>query len=222
MAGHVGQLVDPTWGRTGRNGHSAASLAGIVVLAGAYFGAAKLGLSFAIETPSVTAIWPPTGLALAALVLWGYRLWPGVAIGAFLANSWTGIPLAATIGITCGNTLEAVVGAYLLRRVAHFRPSLERVRDVLALVALAAGASTAISATIGVASLIVTDEVAAGDIASVWRVWWLGDMGGDLLIAPLLLVAATWWGFTGVSGRGREESVLDVVKGGVSELLFSR
>src|SRR5919201_3810792 len=93
----------------------------IGVLACAYYGAAKLGLSFAFETPSVTAIWPPTGLALAALVLGGYRFWPGVAIGAFLANSWTGIPLAATIGITCGNTLEALVGAYLLRRLAKFR-----------------------------------------------------------------------------------------------------
>src|SRR5919198_5294096 len=120
----------------------------IALLAAAYYGAAKLGLSFAFETPSVTAIWPPTGLALAALVLGGYRLWPGVAIGAFLANSWTGIPLAATIGITCGNTLAALVGAYLLRRVAHFRPSLDRVRDVLALTVLAAGLSTAVSATI--------------------------------------------------------------------------
>ena len=109
-----------------------ALVARICLLAGAYYGAAKLGLSFAFETPSVTAVWPPTGVALAALVLWGPRVWPGVALGAFLANSWTGIPLVATAGITVGNTLEAVAGAYLLRRFADFRPSLERVRDVLA------------------------------------------------------------------------------------------
>jgi integral membrane sensor domain MASE1 len=225
MAGHVRQLADWPPGRVWRNAHqgrSAASVAGIAVLAAAYYGAAKLGLSFAFETASVTAVWPPTGLALAALVLGGHRMWPGVAIGAFLANSWTGIPLAATIGISCGNTLEALVGAYLLRRVGHFRPTLERIRDVLALVALAAVCSTAVSATIGVASLVVTDEVAASTFASVWRVWWLGDMGGDLLIAPALLVAATWWPFTRVPGRGLEAIALAVATVGISALVFSR
>jgi serine phosphatase RsbU (regulator of sigma subunit) len=225
MAGRLGQLADRTWGRirrNGRHGGSAASVAAIGVLAAAYYGAAKLGLSFAFETPSVTAIWPPTGLALAALVLRGYRLWPGVAIGAFLANSWTGIPLAATIGITCGNTLEALAGAYLLRRVAHFRPTLERTRDVLALVALAGALSTSLSATIGVASLVMTGEVAVGDLASVWRVWWLGDMGGDLLIAPVLLVGATWWPFTRVPGRRLEAIALAVATVSASALVFSR
>ena len=182
-----------------------ARLVAIALLAAAYYGAAKLGLSFAFETASVTAIWPPTGLALAALVLFGHRLWPGVALGAFLANSWTGIPLMATVGITTGNTLEAVVGAYLLHRVANFRPTLDRVRDVLALVILAGAVSTAISATIGVASLAATtDEV--DSFASVWRTWWLGDMGGDLLIAPFLLVAATWWPYTRVPGRRSRRS----------------
>lgn len=225
MAGRVPQLADWSSGRVLRNGHRhgrLASIAGIGGLAGAYYGAAKLGLSFAFETPTVTAIWPPTGLALAALVLGGYRFWPGVALGAFLANSWTGIPLVATIGITCGNTLEALVGAYLLRRVASFRPTLERVRDVLALVILAATVSTLISATIGVASLVVTDEVAASSFASVWRVWWLGDMGGDLLVAPVLLVAATWWPFRRAPGRALEAIALAVATVGVSALVFSR
>jgi integral membrane sensor domain MASE1 len=214
------------WLRGQRNGHRDGRLlvrvAGIGALAAAYYGAARLGLSFAFETPSVTAVWPPTGLALAALVLGGYRFWPGVAIGAFLANSWTGMPLLATIGITCGNTLEALVGAYLLGRVARFRPTLERVRDVLALVALAAVVSTAVSATFGVASLVVTDEVAAGSFASVWRVWWLGDMGGDLLIAPALLVAVTWWPFKRAPGRALEAIALAVATVGVSALVFSR
>ena len=199
-----------------------ATAAGIAVLAAAYYGSAKLGLSFAFETASVTAIWPPTGLALAALVLWGRRLWPGVAIGAFLANSWTDLPLAATIGITIGNTLEAVVGAYLLRRVAGFRPTLERVRDVLALVLLAGAVSTMVSATIGVASLVATGELTTAEIASNWRVWWLGDMGGDLLIAPLIMVAVTWWPYTRVPGRAVEAVALAVAAVAVSALVFSR
>jgi integral membrane sensor domain MASE1 len=200
----------------------AATAAGIAVLAAAYYGSAKLGLSFAFETASVTAIWPPTGLALAALVLWGHRLWLGVAIGAFLANSWTDISLAATIGITCGNTLEAIVGAYLLRRVARFRPTLERVRDVLALVVLAGAVSTAVSATIGVASLVADDVITTGELASNWRVWWLWDMGGDLLIAPLIMVAVTWWPYTRVPGRAVEAIALAVATAGVSALVFSR
>ena len=194
----------------------------ICLVAVAYYGAAKLGLSFAFATTSVTAIWPPTGLALAALVLWGYRVWPGVVAGAFLANVWTGVPLLVTVGITCGNTLEALVGAYLLRRVADFRPSLERSRDVLALVILAAIVSTTVSATIGVGSLVVGDEVATDSFGSVWRVWWLGDVGGDLLIAPLLLVAATQWPFDRAPGRALEAAVLAVAVLGVSAFVFSQ
>ena len=180
-------------------------LAKIAVIAGSYYGAAKLGLDLAFTTSSVTAIWPPTGIALAALVIWGRSVWPGVALGALLANTWTGVPPITVLGITCGNTLEAVVGAYLLSRV-DFRPSLERVRDVLALVVLAGIVSTAIAATIGVTSLIIGDEVSGSDFGSVWRVWWLGDMGGDLLVATTLMVAVARWPFRDLPG-GRIEAV---------------
>jgi integral membrane sensor domain MASE1 len=191
----------------------------IALIAAAYYGSAKVGLDLAFATGSVTAIWPPTGIALAALVLLGPSVWPGVALGAFLANAWTGVPLVAVLGITCGNTLEAVVGAYLLRRV-DFMPSLERVRDVLALVALAAVGSTAIAATIGVGSLIVADEVSIDDFGSVWRVWWLGDMGGDLLVAPLILAAAAQWPFDRSPGRAREAVVLAAAVVGSSVFVF--
>jgi PAS domain S-box-containing protein len=165
-------------------------VAGAVIVA-AYFGAAKLGLTLAYENSSITAIWPPTGIALAALVLWGFRFWPAVALGALLANSWTGLPLVSTLGITVGNTLEALAGAFLLVSVARFRPSLERVRDVFALVAFAAAISTMVSATFGVTSLWIGDEIASGDLPSAWRLWWLGDMGGDLIVAPFLFALAT-------------------------------
>src|SRR5437764_1443608 len=157
----------------------------------AYFAAAKAGLALAYENSSVTAVWPPTGIALAALVLGGRRLWPGVALGAFLANSWTGVPLITVLGITAGNTLEAVVGAHLLVRVARFRPSLDRARDVLALAVLAAGLSTLVSATVGVASLYAGHASWRSELASGWRTWWLGDLGGDLTVAPFILVFAT-------------------------------
>jgi integral membrane sensor domain MASE1/anti-sigma regulatory factor (Ser/Thr protein kinase) len=196
-------------------------IAKIAGVAAAYYGSAKLGLSLAFETGSVTAIWPPTGIALAALILWGYRVWPGVALGALLANAWTGVPLYAVLGITVGNTLEALAGAYLLRRFADFRPSLDRVRDVIALVALAGTLSTTISATFGVTSLLLADEITGGEFGSVWRTWWLGDLGGDLIVAPALLIAASHWPFNRAPGRPLEAVVLAAVLVGVSLLVSS-
>jgi diguanylate cyclase (GGDEF)-like protein/PAS domain S-box-containing protein len=159
------------------------------LVAAAYFGSAKLGFAFANENSSVTAIWPPTGIALAAVLLGGYRMLPAVAVGAFLAYVTTPAPLGAVIGISVGNTLEALVGGLLLRR-AGFDQSLERMRDVLALVALAGGLSTVVSATIGVLSLYAAGSLAAVRLPVAWRVWWLGDMGGDLLVATAVLVFA--------------------------------
>jgi integral membrane sensor domain MASE1 len=194
-------------------------LAWSLAIAIAYFGTAKLGLALAFATPSVTAIWPPAGIAVAALVLMGPRLWPGVALGAFLANVTTDVPIYTTLGITIGNTLEAVVGASLLRRVG-FRPSMTRLRDVFALATLSGVISTAIAATIGVASLYVGDEV-SGNLASVWRVWWLGDMGGVLLVAPFLMVAVTHWPYRDLPGRALEGAVLAASLVTVGLLAFS-
>jgi signal transduction histidine kinase len=158
------------------------------VVAAAYVLAAQTGFAFAFATKQVTAVWPPSGLALAALVLGGRRLWPGVLMGAFIANVTSDESVAIAAAIAVGNTLEAVVGAWFIRRVDGFRPTLERTRDVLTLVCLAAFVSTAIAATIGVAALGAGGIVSTVDAASVWRVWWLGDAGGDLLVAPVLLV----------------------------------
>jgi serine phosphatase RsbU (regulator of sigma subunit)/integral membrane sensor domain MASE1/anti-sigma regulatory factor (Ser/Thr protein kinase) len=196
-------------------------LARVAVVALAYFVTAKLGLELSYAHGSVTAVWPPTGIALAAVLIWGPRLWLGVALGAFLANSWTGVSLGTVLGITTGNTLEALVGAYLLRRV-RFRPSLDRVRDVIALAALAAGLSTTVSATVGVTSLLLSGSVSAGDYGSTWRVWWLGDMGGDLLVAPLLLVAATSMRSSWRPARVGEAGALLVVLLAACALALSR
>jgi two-component system phosphate regulon sensor histidine kinase PhoR len=161
----------------------------LAVVTAVYFGSAKAGLALAFANSSVTAIWPPTGLALAAVLLCGYRIWPAIALGAFLSNVTTAAPLGSVLGITAGNTLEALLGGYLLSRVG-FNRSLERMRDVVALVALAGVVSTMASATIGVLSLWIGGAVAGDALPSTWRVWWLGDMGGDLLVAPVVLVLA--------------------------------
>jgi anti-anti-sigma factor len=175
---------------TWRASHAPGFVARVLLIAGVYFGSAKLGLALAYEQGNVTAIWPPTGIALAALVIWGYRFWPGVALGALLANATTDVPALTTLGISVGNTLEALVGAALLARF-DFRPSLARVRDVLALVLCAAVLSTMVSATIGNASLLLGGEIEAERFAFFWRLWWLGDMGGDLLVAPVLMLLAS-------------------------------
>ena len=190
-----------------------------LALALAYFASAKLGLALAFATPSVTAVWPPTGIALAALVLWGRWLWPGVLLGAFLANVTTDVPVYTAAGIAIGNTLEAVVGAYLLDRFG-FRPSLRRLRDIFALIGLAAVVSTAVSATIGVASLSIGDSLSGGAV-STWRVWWLGDMGGDLLVASLIFVLVTHWPYRDLPGGAVEAVALLVVVVATALLVFS-
>jgi signal transduction histidine kinase len=159
------------------------------VLAAVYFAAAKLGLAFDAVSGVATAVWPPTGISLAALVLFGRGLWPGIALGAFLVNAQTGIPIAAAAGIAVGNTLEALAGAWLLGRVG-FSPGFDRLRDTLAHVLLAAVGSTLVSATIGATSVWVTGGSAGAAYLEVWRVWWIGDLTGDLVVAPLLLVWA--------------------------------
>src|SRR5262245_17663823 len=164
----------------------------VALLAAAYFGAAKVGLSMAFVAEQVAAVWPPTGIALAALLLFGSRAWPGITLGAFLANVTAGAPLGTAAGIALGNTLEALLGAWLLRRLVGFDKPLERVQDVLGLVVLAAALSTMVSATIGAASLCSGGLKPWTAYPALWSVWWLGDSMGDLVVAPLLLTWAGW------------------------------
>src|SRR2546423_6907295 len=141
----------PPWSR--RTGARYGYPIQLAILCAVYFGAAKAGLAFAFANQSVTSIWPPTGIALAAVLIWGYRMWPAIAVGAFLANITTAGPAGSVLAIATGNTLEALVGAFLLSAVAGFRASLDRVRDVGSLVVFAGLLSTAVSATVGGASL---------------------------------------------------------------------
>jgi len=159
-----------------------------VLLALVYVVVARLGLMLDAVSGFATLVWPASGIALAALMRGGSRLWPGIAAGAFAANLWTGAPLLAAAAVAVGNTLEALLGAYLLRHLG-FRMSMDRVRDVLALVAVAM-VSTVVRAAIGVQSLYAAGIVAPDRVTLTLRAWWLGDLIGDLVVAPLLF---TWW-----------------------------
>lgn len=164
----------------------------IVIVALSYVTAARIGLSLDTVGGFATLVWPASGIALAALLLGGFRLWPAVAIGAFIANYLTGAPPFAAVGIALGNTCEALAGAYLLRKLPGFRCQLDRVRDVLAMIILAAGLSTLVSATIGVTTLLTFDLIPPAGYSETWKAWWLGDSIGDLLAAPLILVWAEY------------------------------
>jgi signal transduction histidine kinase len=153
----------------------------------AYVVAAKIGLSLSVAHGSATPIWAPTGIALAVLLLFGDEMWPAVAVGAFVANLLSPIPVGLAAVIAVGNTCEALLGWWLLQRLG-FRSELERVRDVIALVLAAAILSTMVSATIGVSASLLAGTIPMSALAQHWSIWWVGDMMGDLLVASLLLV----------------------------------
>jgi PAS domain S-box-containing protein len=190
-----------------------------LVTAAVYVAAAKVGLSLAFAAEQVTTVWPPTGIAIAAIVRFGPR-WtgPAIALGAFLANVTANEPVATAAGIAAGNTLEALTAAWCLRRVG-FHPALARLRDALALVALAAGLSTTIAATIGVTSLCAGGVQPWSTFDTLWWTWWIGDALGALVVAPLLLV---WTGppVFRPAGRPIEASVLLVTTAAVGVLVF--
>jgi signal transduction histidine kinase len=162
-------------------------LAKLLAIFAVYFFTARIGLSLDAVSGFATLVWPPTGIALAALLILGYRYWPAIAAGAFLVNIVTGASRFVALGIAAGNTLEALAGAYLLTRLFDFHISLERVKDVLALIWYGAMVSTLISATIGV-SVITLGGAAKVSFGETWLAWWIGDMLGNLVVAPLILV----------------------------------
>lgn len=164
-------------------------LARLGVLAVIYIVTAKLGLSLAFSTQQVTTVWPPTGIALAALLLLGFRYWPGVLVGAFVANILTDETVFVAAAIAVGNTLEALTGTYLLRRVVKFNTSFTNASDFFSLLILSGVISTAIAATIGTSALGLGDLLSHSYI-STWLVWWVGDMMGALVFAPLILIFA--------------------------------
>lgn len=164
----------PTW-----------ALIGLVGVA--YFGLAKIGLSFAANNEIVSAVWPPSGLGLAAVFMLGYRVLPGVAVAAFISNATGDSSIGVAAGIAFGNTLAAALGAWLLHR-ARFNPNLQEIRDVIVLAILGASIAPALNATIGNSTLWISGVIDSSELWRDWRVWWLGDLTGILLCAPPILL----------------------------------
>ena len=179
---------------------SARYVAGVLVIAAAYYGSAKVGQTLRY-TASVAAIWPPAGLGIAALYLWGLRWWPGVFVGELYVNGElllddTALPLGSLIGQQTGNLAEIVVGAVLLRKLIGPRAGLDRVEQVGGML-VALGLATAISATVGTVSMLAGGVIEVSEMQSLWRTWWLGDTSGGLVVLPLILAwavdpAAAW------------------------------
>src|SRR5262245_12792589 len=160
----------------------------ILAFAELYFCCGTFGLSLAVVNESASAVWPPTGVALAALLLRGSRLWPGIFLGAFAVNFAAQGSIATALPIAMGNTLEAVVASALVRRFAGGCKTLERAKTIFRFVLLAAVLSTVVSSTIGVLSLCLGGRAWWSDFGAIWLTWWSGDAVSDLILAALLLM----------------------------------
>lgn len=158
-----------------------------VALAAVYFFAGKIGLSLATVHRSATVVWPPSGIALVAVLLLGRQVWPGIFLGAFLVNLTTAGNVATSLAIAGGNTLEPIVGAYLAGRFAGGERIFDHARQIFRFVLFTA-VSTMISPTLGLTGLCLGGFAAWADFSGIWSTWWLGDWVSCLCVAPLILV----------------------------------
>ena len=163
-------------------------LAQVAIVSAAQFAAGRLGdVLQTINNGGIGPVWPASGIALGALLLWGYSVWPGIAAGAFLLASLSPLPHRAAAVYAAGTTLAALLAAFLLRRIAKFDHSLSHLRDALGLVVLGAFGSSVVSASIGVSALYAAHIRGWSGFGSAWLIYWLGDSTGVLLITPVML-----------------------------------
>ena len=187
--------------RAVRHGETVLYGGSIALAAAAYYLTGRIGLELAYLDGAVAAVWPPAGLGLAVLFLYGVRLWPGIVVGDLLLGDFS-TPLATVLGQTVGNTLAVVIAAVLLRRLTSGRGELERVYDVLALVACAFLAAI-VSAAVGPLSLRLGDVIPASELGRVFRTWTLSDAAGALVVGPVVLA----WASAGLKGIRRRELI---------------
>jgi integral membrane sensor domain MASE1 len=190
----------------------------LALLSLAYFATAKLGLLLATTHANVTLIWAPTGIATAALLLFGLRMAPAIALGALLANATTDATLGFVLATAAVNPCQALVCAYVLRRF-DFHDALDRSRDVLAL-ALAGAASSVLSAAVGASSLCATGMASWDGFDTIMWTWWVGDSMGVLVVAPLILAWGTSREGEWSPSRIAEVSVLFASLAGISFLVY--
>jgi integral membrane sensor domain MASE1 len=165
------------------------NVAQMAILALAYFVAAKASLVFAIPPGYATAVWLPSGIALAAVLLWGARCWPGLWLGAACANFSVNLSIPAALGIAMGNTLEALCAGWLVASLLDRAGAFRRPEDVF-LFAVVAAAASALAATIGTLSLLAAGDIAGGSFFTHWYTWWQGDSTGILVVTPFVLAWA--------------------------------
>ena len=156
-------------------------------LAIVYFAAAELGLSLATLHTNVTPVWPPAGIAIASLLIFGPQLWPGIFLGALAANLLTGIPAGSAVGIAVGNTLQALIAYWLLLRLVRWRGTLDALGEVMSFVVCAAVLAPLVSATIGSLSLCLGGAAAWSGFTWLWLTWLMGDGFGALIVGSFLL-----------------------------------
>jgi signal transduction histidine kinase len=185
-------------------------VAALAVVALAYYLAGRIGLELAYLDGAVAALWPPAGVGLAVLVLYGVRLWPAIVIGDLFLGDYS-TPLGTVLAQTFGNTVALVVAALLLRRLTGGRSGLERVADVVAFVGCALVAAV-VSAAFGPLALRLGDVIAADELTTVFRTWTLGDCAGVLVVAPVILT----WATAGLRGVHRRE----LIEGGIALALL--
>ncbi len=154
-----------------------------------YIVTGKFGLSLAFANPSASAIWAPTGIAIAALLIFGFRLIPAIFIGAFVVNILTAGTILSSVFIAIGNTLEAITAAYFIKQFANGTFAFSRVSDIFKFTIVIL-CSAAIAATVGVLTLVGHNLASWESFSAIWLTWWLGDVGGGVIIAPFILV---WW-----------------------------
>jgi PAS domain S-box-containing protein len=151
-----------------------------------YFISGKLGLSLAVVNPNATAIWAPTGIAIAGILIFGQRFWPAIFLAAFLTNITTTEAIASSLGIAIGNTLEGIIAAYLISLYADGRKVFDSPRGIFKFIIIIF-LSCVISASWGVASLLFEGSAAINNYKSIWFTWWMGDVSGAIIITPLFL-----------------------------------
>ena len=191
------QIASPQNGLPARLRPQLTTATRVLILTAFYFVGGLLGKEASFLSGSVALVWPPAGIALAAILLFGYRFWPGVALGAILFSFMHGLPFGFfTFGTAIGNTIGAIVCAYLLERFIGFRSTMDRTREVTGFIGLACFLGTSVNAMFNVLGLVYAGQLTFEQFFPSMVEWWVPNALAALVIAPFILSWATPSGLT--------------------------